>query len=111
MDLDADEHVLSERHDDDADDLRSVNSVDTLEGLQAEQTWPTADELASAPAALSGGAGHLPDAPEGTTPRLKRVPKGTSAYQAAWILEDDASDDDGDESVMDEDGASDLMVW
>ena len=33
---------------------------------------------------------------------MKRVPKGTSSYQAAWIL-DSGSDDDG-EDYTDEDG-------
>ena len=40
----------------------------------------------------------------------KRVPKGTSAYQAAWIVDDqedddddgDDDDDDGDDSGMEE---------
>lgn len=44
--------------------------------MDAEQTWPTEEELAQA-----------------KTERrkiLKRVPKGTSEYQAAWIPDEDA---------------------
>lgn len=32
-------------------------------------------------------------------PRVKRVPKGTSAYQAAWIVDDDEADDDDDDDL------------
>lgn len=114
MDLDPlaeDDLILSHGGDEEADDLQSLNSVDTLDDLQNEQTWPTEEELASAPAA--SGAGHgLPDAPDGTTPRLKRVPKGTSQYQAAWILEDDASSDgDDDAEEMDEDGEHAALLY
>ena len=44
----------------------------------------------------------IPDALPGTTPKkiVKRVPKGTSSYQAAWII-DSGSDD---EDYTDEDG-------
>ena len=45
----------------------------------------------SAPAAQEG---------ETTTRKVKRVPKGTSAYQAAWIFDDL---DDEDEEVGDAD--------
>lgn len=46
-----------------------------------------------APAAQGGGR-------ETQKPRIKRVPKGTSAYQAAWIVDDDddVDVDDDDES-------------
>lgn len=63
-----------------------------------EQTWPTEEELNSAPAAQ-----------EEATRKVKRVPKGTSAYQAAWIFDDDDEEDDGEElsdDNMDDDGAS-----
>ena len=48
---------------------------------------------------------NLPDAKPGTTPKriVKRVPKGTSAYQAAWIVDSDEEyseeDDDEDETM------------
>src|SRR6266542_746095 len=47
---------------------------------------------------------NMPDALPGTTPKkvVKRVPKGTSPYQAAWIV--DSGSDDEDEEYTDEDG-------
>ena len=51
-----------------------IFQVDHMEG---EQTWPTEDELAEAE---QEGASKT---------RTKRVPKGTSEYQAAWILDSD----------------------
>lgn len=36
-------------------------------------------------------------------PRMKRVPKGTSAYQAAWIVDDYDDDEDDDEDEEDDD--------
>ncbi|XP_045130180.1 pre-rRNA-processing protein TSR1 homolog isoform X1 [Portunus trituberculatus] len=74
--------------------LISTNEVDPMEG---EQTWPTEEELA--------------EAEKFTAPktRTKRVPKGTSDYQAAWIVDSDNEEgsigddeDDGDDSNMEE---------
>ena len=88
--MDIEPTLLAERTPDDADSLVSTNEPDTMAN---EQTWPTEEEMADAPA--NNGA-VIPDAPAGTTPkRIKRVPKGTSEYQAAWILDDD--DEDGDD--------------
>ncbi|KAM0746299.1 DUF663-domain-containing protein [Meredithblackwellia eburnea MCA 4105] len=82
----------------DQDSPASTNVPDDEELLMGEQTWPTEEELASAPAALAGAKrvnGLLPDAKEGTTPkRVRRVPKGTSEYQAAWIVDDEDEDDE-----------------
>lgn len=44
--------------------------------MDAEQTWPTEEELAQAAARKKKV--------------VKVVPKGMSEYQAAWILDDDA---------------------
>ncbi|GFR48760.1 hypothetical protein Agub_g10580, partial [Astrephomene gubernaculifera] len=55
---------------------------------EEEQTWPTEEEMAAA-----------------TAPRTRRrkVPEGTSEYQAAWILDDeDYGDEDEDEEDEDE---------
>ncbi|XP_063235306.1 pre-rRNA-processing protein TSR1 homolog [Bacillus rossius redtenbacheri] len=61
--------------------LVSENEPDPMEG---EQTWPTAEELALAEDARREAR------------RVRRVPRGTSEYQAAWIPdEEDADDDDG----------------
>ncbi|CCA75460.1 related to TSR1-protein involved in 20S rRNA accumulation [Serendipita indica DSM 11827] len=79
---------------DQQDDLVSVNEVDDM---QNEQTWPTEEDMREGASAIDGTDG-LPDADEGTTPKVvKRVPKGTSAYQAAWLLEDEEVDEDASE--------------
>lgn len=81
-----------------ADDLTATNTPDPLAN---EQTWPTEEEMQG-----SGMAG--PSSDNGV--RTKRVPKGTSAYQAAWIMGDEGGDDEDDdedqdsEDGMDEDG-------
>jgi pre-rRNA-processing protein TSR1 len=77
-----------------ADDLTAENTPDLMAN---EQTWPTEEEMAAGQAESSrAGAGDR---------RVKRVPKGTSAYQAAWILDDETDAEDGDEDdEMDEDG-------
>lgn len=95
--------------DDDADSLASTNIPDEDDFGMDEQTWPTEEELASAPAAIAArGRGEMPPpALPGTTPKLKRVVKGTSAYQAAWILDDDEDDveeDDEDDEDMQAEG-------
>ncbi|NP_001088282.1 pre-rRNA-processing protein TSR1 homolog [Xenopus laevis] len=69
--------------------------------MEGEQTWPTEEELKEAEDALKG-----------TSKVVKKVPKGTSAYQAAWILDDEGdgeeeSDDDDDEDM--EEDAEDAM--
>lgn len=45
--------------------------------MEGEQTWPTEEELAEAEKRM------------GPKKYTKRVPKGTSEYQAAWIVESD----------------------
>lgn len=68
-----------------AEDVMRENQPDDLAG---EQTWPTASELEAAEmAALK-----------------KSRPAGMSAYQASWLLDEDADgDDDGDDDDADED--------
>ncbi|CDZ97146.1 Uncharacterized conserved protein [Phaffia rhodozyma] len=103
--------VLSKPDPETADDLTELNDPDFMAN---EQTWPTEDDM---PAPVSGENGErglmLPPALPGTTPKtVKRVPKGTSAYQAAWIEEgdeqegDDSDDDDDDDDDMEIDGGS-----
>ncbi|KAK9294994.1 hypothetical protein QLX08_010567 [Tetragonisca angustula] len=69
----------------------SLESENIPNPMDAEQTWPTEEELAQA-----------------KTERqkiLKRVPKGTSEYQAAWIPDEDAeelsecSDDESEDKM------------
>lgn len=64
--------------------LERENELDPMEG---EQTFPTAEEIAAAAAE------------EDAKKKIqKKVPKGTSDYQAAWIIdeEDNNNEDDGD---------------
>lgn len=88
----------------DADSLISTNNLDTMAN---EQTWPTDEEMRGDEANKNGNIEEkLPDATFGTTPkRVKRVPKGTSAYQAAWIVDDEEGDEDeeGSDTASDED--------
>lgn len=99
MDASSESMLLAAANPEDADSLASTNVPDDEEFGLAEQTWPTEEEMASAPAHnTSSRAGEmLPPALPGTTPRLKRVPKGTSAYQAAWIIDSDGEDFDEDD--------------
>lgn len=55
-----------------------------LDPMEGEQTWPTDEDLAE--------AAPMPP-PRPTVAR--RVPRGTSDYQAAWIVEDSDSDEVG----------------
>jgi len=74
--------------------------VDPMEG---EQTWPTEEELREADEA----AALLEKEEE--EQKTKKIPKGMSEYQAAWIVDeedeneddDDSDDDDMDDSDMD----------
>ncbi|EIW83404.1 ribosome biogenesis protein tsr1 [Coniophora puteana RWD-64-598 SS2] len=100
--MDVEPALLSERVPSDADSMVSSNMPDDLAN---EQTWPTEEEMASAPAGQQA-SGEIPDAHSGTTPRtIKRVPKGMSEYQASWVVDDDGDEDYEDEDD-DEDGAA-----
>jgi pre-rRNA-processing protein TSR1 len=85
---------------DDADSLVSSNDPDDMAN---EQTWPTEEEMQGADAAPSEPA--LPDAKQGTTPKVvRRIPKGMSQYQAAWIIDEEEDDgEDGDDKSGGED--------
>ncbi|XP_059573561.1 pre-rRNA-processing protein TSR1 homolog isoform X2 [Alligator mississippiensis] len=73
--------------------LQSEVVPDPMEG---EQTWPTEEELKEAEEAVKERR------------KTVKVPKGTSKYQAAWIVDDeeDGSEEDEDGDSMEED---DLM--
>ncbi|CAP25030.3 Protein CBR-TAG-151 [Caenorhabditis briggsae] len=77
-----------------ADEKRqSLETEITLDAMDGEQTWPTQEEL------------------EEADKEMRRVPKGTSSYQAAWILddsEDDEDEEDEDEDMDDEEEDKDL---
>uniref|UniRef100_A0A8C4WZU0 Pre-rRNA-processing protein TSR1 homolog n=1 Tax=Eptatretus burgeri TaxID=7764 RepID=A0A8C4WZU0_EPTBU len=60
--------------------------------MDGEQTWPTEEEMKEAEDALK------------TKKIRKRVPKGTSEYQAAWIIDSEESEcSDGESSLYDVD--------
>ena len=93
----------------DADSLVSSNDPDDM---QNEQTWPTEEEMQDdSPRDLTGEI--IPEGAPGTTPRaIRRVPKGTSAYQAAWIIDEDEEDEEctGDENERVQDGNAEDQV-
>ncbi|KFV98825.1 Pre-rRNA-processing protein TSR1, partial [Eurypyga helias] len=80
----------------------SLQSEVVPDPMEGEQTWPTEEELLEAEASLKASR------------RVVKVPKGTSKYQAAWIVddgeegnqegddEDDDIDDDIDDDMMEE---------
>lgn len=78
--------VLAQVAPTDREPLVRENDVDPLDG---EQTWPTEEELADAAAAR--------------TMRKRRLPRGTSDYQAAWILDDEGGEGESEGDVDDED--------
>jgi pre-rRNA-processing protein TSR1 len=81
-----------------ADSLVSSNDPDDM---QNEQTWPTEEEMQNESSQKLAEDTQLPDANSGTTPHtIRRVPKGTSEYQAAWIID---GDDEEDENRRDSD--------
>jgi pre-rRNA-processing protein TSR1 len=93
--------VLAEPDPSDADSLVSSNDPDDIGN---EQTWPTEEEMQGPNAVPQPADGVLPDATVGTTPKtVKRIPKGMSEYQAAWII--DEEDDDNDEGEIVDDGS------
>lgn len=84
--------ILAEPDTVDADSLVSSNDPDDLGN---EQTWPTEEEMKNTGAfTQSARDGELPDAVTGTTPKtVRRIPKGMSEYQAAWIIDEDDEDE------------------
>ncbi|XP_034244688.1 pre-rRNA-processing protein TSR1 homolog [Thrips palmi] len=70
----------------------SLESENVPDPMDAEQTWPTEEEIAEA------------EAERKAKRKVKRVPKGFSDYQAAWIPDCDAenaSEDDESDSADD----------
>ncbi|XP_076236065.1 tsr1 ribosome assembly factor isoform X2 [Calliopsis andreniformis] len=73
----------------------SLESENIPDSMDAEQTWPTEEELAQAVAAQKKKI-------------VKKVPKGTSEYQAAWIPDEDGeelseySNNESDQMSVDE---------
>ncbi|KAF8481485.1 ribosome biogenesis protein tsr1, partial [Gautieria morchelliformis] len=91
----------------DADSLISTNDPDTMAN---EQTWPSDEEMHGAEQIDAGAMTDLPDASMGTTPKtVKKVPKGTSQYQAAWIVEDEENDEDVSDADSDGGGSEQMQ--
>lgn len=92
-------HLFEEADPQHQESLISTNEVDPMEG---EQTWPTEEELKEAESQTLAKT------------KTRLVPKGTSAYQAAWILDDDeqgeSDDEDSDNSDEEEDMMDDSMA-
>jgi hypothetical protein len=66
--------------------------------LANEQTWPTEEEMRGSESITGAIDEGLPDAQVGTTPKtVRRIPKGMSEYQAAWIIDDDDEEDNDEE--------------
>ncbi|XP_077974539.1 pre-rRNA-processing protein TSR1 homolog [Styela clava] len=86
----------------DPDERETLVKEAVIDPLDAEQTWPTEDEMKEAEEAIKE-----------KKKLVKNVPKGTSEYQAAWILDsdeeweeknnDDEDDLDSDDEIMEED--------
>jgi len=76
------------------EDLVTENTPD---GMDGEQTWPTDEELK--------------EAETNVKKRTRKVPKGTSEYQAAWILEDgedEDEDEEEDEDISEDEDMNDI---
>lgn len=103
---------------------QSLESEVPLDPLAGEQTWPTDEEIeeSRAHSRSSGAASEGLAPPPEPTARLVRVPKGTSSYQASWIVDvvdfesdaaraaDEEGDDDGDEDGGSADGDGDAEM-
>ena len=109
MDAEPTSTLLAEPDPADADSLISTNDPDE-NAMQNEQTWPSEEEMQGDVRMTEDGDDNIPDAKSGTTPKSitkkRTVPKGTSAYQAAWIVDEDEEDGEGDE----DDEASDIAM-
>ncbi|XP_037631809.1 pre-rRNA-processing protein TSR1 homolog [Sebastes umbrosus] len=74
--------------------LHAEAEVDPMDG---EQTWPTETEILEAEEARK-------------SKRVMKVPKGTSEYQASWIVDDDEENGEIDEESSEEDDDDDDML-
>ncbi|NXM54304.1 TSR1 protein, partial [Illadopsis cleaveri] len=77
----------------------SLQSEVVPDPMEGEQTWPTEEELQEAEDSLKADR------------RVVKVPKGTSKYQAAWIVDDgeEGSEKDDDDDDEDDNMDDDLM--
>ncbi|XP_008547061.1 pre-rRNA-processing protein TSR1 homolog [Microplitis demolitor] len=100
--METDEVKVLERAD--PEKQESLEAENTPDPMDAEQTWPTAEELEEA------------KREQMEKKNTKRVPKGTSNYQAAWIIDDendeagDGDENDDEDEVEGEDGGEKMAV-
>ncbi|KGL79880.1 Pre-rRNA-processing protein TSR1, partial [Tinamus guttatus] len=80
----------------DASKQESLQSEVVPDPMEGEQTWPTDEELKEAEASLKANR------------KVVKVPKGTSKYQAAWIV-DEEEDAEEDEEEEEDDDMDDMM--
>ncbi|PIK34033.1 hypothetical protein BSL78_29143 [Apostichopus japonicus] len=80
----------------DASRQESLETEAVVDPMEGEQTWPTQEELEAADASN-----------EEKESVVKKVPKGTSDYQAMWIIESDQEEGSGDEDDDDDDDDDD----
>ncbi|XP_053257368.1 pre-rRNA-processing protein TSR1 homolog [Podarcis raffonei] len=94
--MEEDVKVLSKAEASKQESLQSEVTPDPMDG---EQTWPTEEELKEAEESLAQ-----------RKKMTKRVPKGTSAYQAAWILDNNDELESGSEEDDEEEDKEENMV-
>ncbi|XP_051848111.1 pre-rRNA-processing protein TSR1 homolog isoform X2 [Antechinus flavipes] len=76
----------------------SLQSEVVPDPMEGEQTWPTEEELNEAKAFLKEKAKVV-----------KKVPKGTSSYQAEWIVDEEGSSSGEEEEEEEDSEAEDFM--
>ncbi|KAF9010639.1 ribosome biogenesis protein tsr1 [Cyathus striatus] len=90
--MDVEPLTLAEPDTSSADSLVSTNEPDDLVN---EQTWPTEEEMTGV---ADNNEPIIPDALEGTTPKaVRRIPKGMSEYQSAWIVDEEEDEEEDEE--------------
>ncbi|XP_067129041.1 pre-rRNA-processing protein TSR1 homolog isoform X2 [Centruroides vittatus] len=81
----------------DASKQESLDSENVVDPMEGEQTWPTEEEIAEVEALQQKKT---------LKEKIvkKKIPKGTSDYQATWIVESDTEDktDESDDYIGDE---------
>ncbi|KAJ1977260.1 ribosome biogenesis protein tsr1 [Dimargaris xerosporica] len=96
MDMELTETVLDQPDPALQDSLVAENQPDLL---MNEQTWPTEEELQEAEERVQKMRQRTLEGP--ANQRTRCVPKGTSAYQAEWIV-DSGSEEDDEDAMSDE---------
>ncbi|XP_074119979.1 pre-rRNA-processing protein TSR1 homolog [Sminthopsis crassicaudata] len=76
----------------------SLQSEVVPDPMEGEQTWPTEEELNEAKALLKEKAKVV-----------KKVPKGTSSYQAEWIVDEEGSSSEEEEEEEEDAEAEDFV--